>query len=112
MDHFYIARRISVTDRNVYEMTKKILLVHVEMVQFKKKQIKTENSCCITWFPVTASCYKIVDSQTSFILYKHSIYILTLWHPAAFEDFQKKKTPKRTWLCMGISPVRYALQTR
>jgi len=23
-----------------------------------------------------------------------------------------KKTPKRTWLCTGISPVRYALQTR
>jgi len=23
-----------------------------------------------------------------------------------------KKTPERMWLCAGISPVRYALQTR
>jgi len=36
---------------------------------------------------------------------------LTLWCPAAFGDFQKK-TPKRTWICAGISPVQYALQTR
>ena len=28
---------------------------------------------------------------------------LTLWRPAAFGDFWKKKTPKRTWLCAGIS---------
>jgi len=27
---------------------------------------------------------------------------LTLWRPAAFEDF-RKKTPKRTWLCTRIS---------
>jgi len=26
--------------------------------------------------------------------------------------FAGKKTPKCTWLCVGISPVRYALQTR
>jgi len=37
---------------------------------------------------------------------------LTLWHPGGFGDFQEKKTPKRTWLCVGISLVRYALQTR
>jgi len=36
---------------------------------------------------------------------------LTLWHPAAFGDF-RKKLPKHTWLCAGISPVWYALQTR
>jgi len=36
---------------------------------------------------------------------------LTLWRPAGFRDFWKK-TPKRTWLCVGISLVRYALQTR
>jgi len=35
-----------------------------------------------------------------------------LWRPRGFGDFRKKKTPKRTWLCAGISPVRYALQTR
>jgi len=29
----------------------------------------------------------------------------TLWRLAAFGDF-RKKTPKRTWLCAGISPVR------
>jgi len=28
----------------------------------------------------------------------------TLWRLAAFGDFQEK-TPKRMWLCMGISPV-------
>jgi len=37
---------------------------------------------------------------------------LTFWHPLGFGDFRKKKTPKRTWLCAGISPVWYALQTR
>jgi len=31
-------------------------------------------------------------------------FALTLWRPAAFGDF-RKKTPKRTWLCAGISPV-------
>ena len=29
---------------------------------------------------------------------------------AAFRDFQKKTT-KRTWLCVGISPVLYGLRT-
>jgi len=29
---------------------------------------------------------------------------------ATFGDFRKKNT-KRTWLCVGISPVRYAPQT-
>jgi len=36
---------------------------------------------------------------------------LTLWRPLGFGDL-KKKTPKRTWLCAGISQVWYALQTR
>jgi len=40
-----------------------------------------------------------------------NIQFSTLWCPAAFEDF-RKKTPKRMWLCVGISPVRYALQAR
>jgi len=35
---------------------------------------------------------------------------LTLWRPLGFGDF-REKTPKRTWLCAGISLVRYALQT-
>jgi len=30
--------------------------------------------------------------------------------PGWFWGFSEKKTPKRTWLCAGISPVRYALQ--
>jgi len=38
-------------------------------------------------------------------------YYLTLWCPLRFGDI-RKKTPKRTWLCTGISPVWYALQTR
>jgi len=29
-----------------------------------------------------------------------------------FWGFSEKKTPKCTWLCVGISPVWYALQTR
>jgi len=36
---------------------------------------------------------------------------LTLWRPVVFRDL-RKKTPKRTWLCTGIAPVWYALQTR
>jgi len=35
---------------------------------------------------------------------------MTLWRPAAFEDF-RKKTPKRTWLCAGISLLLYGLRT-
>jgi len=31
---------------------------------------------------------------------------------ARIQGFLEKKTPKRTWLCTGISPVWYALQTR
>jgi len=34
----------------------------------------------------------------------------TLWRPAAFGDFWRK-TPKRTWLCTGISPLLYGLRT-
>jgi len=37
--------------------------------------------------------------------------LFQLFGSARFRDF-RKKTPKRTWLCAGISPVRYALQTR
>jgi len=37
--------------------------------------------------------------------------LLTLWRPAAFGDFQKIKTPKRTWLCVGISLLLYGLRT-
>jgi len=29
---------------------------------------ETENSCCVQQFPLSASCYKIVDSQISFTL--------------------------------------------
>jgi len=39
----------------------------------------------------------------------NTFYINTL-APGGFEDFWKK-TPKRMWLCAGISPVQYALQT-
>jgi len=33
----------------------------------------------------------------------------TRWCQHGFEDF-RKKMPKRTWLCVGISPVWYAQQ--
>jgi len=36
-----------------------------------------------------------------------SLIRLTLWRLLGFGDF-RKKTPKRTWLSAGISPVRYA----
>jgi len=39
------------------------------------------------------------------------ILFVILWRPLGLGDF-RKKTPKCTWLCVGISPVRYALQTR
>jgi len=35
---------------------------------------------------------------------------LTLWRPAAFGDF-RKKTPKHTSLCTGISPFLFGLRT-
>ena len=31
---------------------------------------------------------------------------------ARIRGFLEKKTPKRTWICAGISLVRYALQTQ
>jgi len=34
--------------------------------------IETENSCCVPRFPLIASCYKIVDSQTSSLCVKGS----------------------------------------
>jgi len=52
-----------------------------------------------------------IYSITSYKFLYQTIVLLTLWRPAAFRAF-RKKTPKRTWLCTGISPVRYALQTR
>jgi len=48
-------------------------------------------------------CYFITASEPS--------CLLTLWRPLGFGDF-RKKTPKRTWLSAGHSPVWYALQTR
>jgi len=38
------------------------------MVQFLLKFIETENCCCAPRFPLIVSCYKNVDSQTSFTL--------------------------------------------
>jgi len=35
---------------------------------------------------------------------------LTFWRPAAFGDFQKKKTSERTWLCAGISLLLFKAQ--
>jgi len=29
--------------------------------------METETSCCVPRFPLTASCYKIVDSQIAFM---------------------------------------------
>jgi len=40
----------------------------VEIIQFLLKLLLKQNSCCVPQFPLIASCYKIVDSQTSFKL--------------------------------------------
>jgi len=69
-------------------------------------------------YPASHSYFISIDKPTDVlkhfleILRVNSVYdisnqfwlVLTLWHLAAFGDF-RKKTPKRTWLCMGISPV-------
>jgi len=34
---------------------------------------------------------------------------LALWRPAAFRDFQKKKTPELMWLCVGIYSLLFGL---
>jgi len=39
-----------------------------------------------------------------------SANLFTLWRLLGFGDFWKN-TCKCTWLCAGVSPVRYALQT-
>jgi len=44
--------------------------VPVEMVISSETLIETENSCWVPRFPLIASCYKIVNSQTSFTLWK------------------------------------------
>jgi len=41
--------------------------IPVEMVQFLLK-FSSANSCCELRFPLSASRYKLVDSQTSFTL--------------------------------------------
>jgi len=33
-----------------------------------KTFVETKKTCCVPSFPLTASCYKIVNSQTSFTL--------------------------------------------
>jgi len=38
------------------------------------------------------------------------LFCVTLWRPAAFGDI--KKTPKRTWLCTGISLLLFGLQLK
>jgi len=48
----------------------------------------------------------------SLYYFDDNILCLTLWRLLGFVDFQKKKPPKRTWLCAEISPVRYVLQTQ
>jgi len=39
------------------------------------------------------------------------VFVMNSLVSARFWWFSKKKTPKRTWFCAGISSVRYALQT-
>jgi len=42
--------------------------VPVEMVQFLLKHLLKHNYCCAPQFPLIASRYEIVESQTSFTL--------------------------------------------
>jgi len=38
------------------------------------------------------------------------LWLVALWHPGGFGDFWEK-TPKRTRLCVGISPLLFGLRT-
>ena len=42
--------------------------IPVETEKFLMKLLLKQNSCCEPRFPLSAICYKIVDSQTSFTL--------------------------------------------
>ena len=57
---------------------------------------------------VTKKKQLLVKSQYSENTYKRQWS--TLWRLAAFEDF-RKKTPKHTWLCVGISLLLYGIRT-
>jgi len=46
------------------------------------------------------------------MFHMQSTYLLNSLASARIQGFSRKKTPKRKWLCAGISLVRYALQTR
>ena len=48
----------------------------------------------------------------SFLATKPATATINSLESAWFQGFLKKKTPKHTWLCVGSSPVRYALQIR
>jgi len=49
---------------------------------------------------------------TKYIAIYFCLKILNCLASGCFREFSEKKTPKRTWLCAGISPIRYTLQTR
>jgi len=53
---------------------------------------------------------KLIDPMPN--VSKAVIFVLNSLAPSCFLGFSGKKTPKRTWLCAGISLVQYALQTR
>jgi len=57
--------------------------------------IERENSCCVPRFPLIASCYKFVDSQTSFTLCELESEILERRH--RYQKFWKGRSWSRTF---------------
>ena len=71
-----------------------------------------ENTAALDKFRAGQWCWNYVSLvNICSVLNTFQLKFQTLWRPLGFGDF-RKKTPKRMWLCVGISPIRYALQTR
>ena len=85
------------------------------LVLFLKFIIGTSILCCITtdlgifWYCSTDFWSCFCESPDSNCPGSEDLNTLA---SARIREFSKKKTPKPTWLCTGISPVWYALQTR
>jgi len=70
--------------------------IPVEMVQFLLKLLLKQSSCNVPRFPLSASCYKIADSQTSFALYE----------VIGPENFEKGRSPESKILAKSKVDIR------
>jgi len=68
--------------------------------------IETENSCCVTRFPLIASCYKVVDRQTSFTLcWGVGVRV----EPEILWRSESDILPRAPQLCLHISVFKYSV---